>query len=126
MEYSQIILGFMASKGVTAYKLSNATTIAESTFSGWKKKPTSKIQADMIVKIAEYFNVSTDYLLGLVDEPSPIHLEHPVNQYYDISLEAYEVARAYDAVSFDSQNTIRNSLKLPEVKKGTGNAKKAI
>lgn len=52
----------------TAYQVGKATGIATSTLSDWKKgKSTPK--ADKLAKIADYFDVSTDYLLGKTDQP---------------------------------------------------------
>lgn len=68
MEISQKILSFMEEKGVTAYKLAKDIDISESTISKWKTKPTSKIDADIIGKIANYFNISADLFLGCTQE----------------------------------------------------------
>ena len=38
--------------------------------SNWKKGR-AKPGTDAIIKIAEYFNVTTDYLLGKTDDPDP-------------------------------------------------------
>lgn len=52
---------------VSAYKVSKETGIATSTLSDWKNgRSTPKV--DKLQKIAEYFNVSTDYFVG--DKPS--------------------------------------------------------
>lgn len=64
MEFSQYVLNFMESKGVTSYKLAKATGISESTFSKWRRNPTSKIDADILNKIAVFFDVSVDELIG--------------------------------------------------------------
>lgn len=56
-------------KGVTAYKVSQATGIATSTLTSWKKggytPKLSKLQ-----KIADYFGISVDYLTGDADKPA--------------------------------------------------------
>lgn len=31
-----------------------------------------KIQCDLIIKLAYYYNVSADFLLGIIDEPRPL------------------------------------------------------
>ncbi len=40
----------------------------KSTIASWEKKQPS---ADKLQKVADYFSVSTDYLLGRTDNPSP-------------------------------------------------------
>lgn len=49
-------------KNITRYKLASDLQIGNSTIYGWEKgqQPT----ADKLIKLADYFEVSTDYLLG--------------------------------------------------------------
>ena len=48
--------------GVTTYQVSKATGIGQSTFSSWKARR-NLISGDKAKKIADYFNVSVDYLM---------------------------------------------------------------
>lgn len=48
--------------GVTAYQVSKATGIPQSTLSNWKAKR-NLIRGDKAQKIADYFGVSVDYLM---------------------------------------------------------------
>lgn len=48
--------------GVTAYKVGKETGIASSTFTDWKNGR-SEPKKDKLQKIADYFNVSIDYLM---------------------------------------------------------------
>ena len=48
--------------GVTAYQVSKATGIAQSTLSNWKARR-NLIRGDKAQKIADYFGVSVDYLM---------------------------------------------------------------
>lgn len=53
----------MKEKGVTAYKVSSDTGIAQSTLSDWKSgKITPKI--DKLILLADYFDVDVEYLVG--------------------------------------------------------------
>lgn len=47
---------------ISPYKFSQATGIGQSTISMWKKKNATP-QGDTLQKVANYFGVSTDYLL---------------------------------------------------------------
>lgn len=47
--------------GVTPYKISKATGVSQSTLSDWKRGISSPKQ-DKLQKIADYFNVSLEYL----------------------------------------------------------------
>jgi|GEM_PF-627737 Helix-turn-helix. len=55
---------------ITAYRVSKETGITTATFSSWKQGRYTPKQ-DKLQKIAEYFNVSIDYLLGHTDDPTP-------------------------------------------------------
>ncbi len=48
-------------RGVTPYKVSQATGISRTTFSDWKKG-TYQLKMDKLQKIADYFDVSVEYL----------------------------------------------------------------
>lgn len=57
-------------KGITPYKVAKATGIATATLSDWKNgKSTPK--ADKMQKIADYFGVTLDYLLGNEQKETP-------------------------------------------------------
>ena len=62
------ILVLMKQRNVTQYRLAKDIGIAEGVFYAWKKK-TQKPSTDVVVKIAAYFNVSADYLLGIAENP---------------------------------------------------------
>jgi transcriptional regulator with XRE-family HTH domain len=49
--------------GVTAYQVSKATNITNSTFTEWKKG-TYNPKLDKLQKIADYFSVTLDYLIS--------------------------------------------------------------
>ena len=55
------ILFLMDQRGVTAKKLTTDLGISNSSVSDWKKG--SKPSSDVIVKLANYFHVTTDYIL---------------------------------------------------------------
>lgn len=56
------ILKLLSDSGITAKKLTEDINISSSAISEWKKGK-GKPSAEAIIKIAEYFNVSTDYIL---------------------------------------------------------------
>lgn len=59
----EIFEKLMKENNVTAYKVSKETGIATSTLTDWKKQRSTPKQ-DKLQKIADYFNVSIDYLTG--------------------------------------------------------------
>ena len=60
------ILELMKLKGVNAKELTSKTGLYSSAVTDWKKGK-SKPNTEAIIKMATYFGVSTDYLLGHVD-----------------------------------------------------------
>ena len=53
---------------INASKLSKEIGISSGLISQWKKG-LQKPSLDVVVKIADYFNISVDYLLGRTDKP---------------------------------------------------------
>lgn len=57
-------------RGLTNYKVSKDTGIAQSVLSTWKTKGTTP-RADKLQILAEYLDVSVDYLLGVQQNVQP-------------------------------------------------------
>lgn len=64
------ILDLMQKNGITAHKLEVEAPIAISSIQAWKNGK-SKPSLEAVSKIADYFGVSVDYLLGKTDNPTP-------------------------------------------------------
>ena len=62
------ILALLKENGITAKKLTSDLEISNSSVSDWKKG--SKPSCDVVVKLAKYFGVSTDYILLGKESPS--------------------------------------------------------
>lgn len=63
-------------KGLTKREVAERFNIAESTYGKWelgKRKPDLETLSDL----AAYFDVSTDYLLGQTDDPTPPNKKKP-------------------------------------------------
>lgn len=58
----EIFLKLLKAKGCSAYQVSKATGIAQSTLSDWKNGK-SVPKADKIQKIADFFGVSAEYIM---------------------------------------------------------------
>lgn len=69
-ETTKRILELMEAHGDTAYSLERDVLLPISTITKLKKD-IFKPSADVVVKVAKYYNVSTDYLLCLTDDPTP-------------------------------------------------------
>lgn len=55
-------------KDISIYQLEEEIDIGRNTIYQWNKRTPS---ADKLQKVADYFNVSVDYLLGRTDNPNP-------------------------------------------------------
>ncbi len=65
------LLGLIQAQGITQKNLSDKLHISTGNISDWKTGRSAP-KADALVKIADYFRVSTDYLLGRTDVPAPV------------------------------------------------------
>lgn len=56
-------------QGISINKLEEKIGLGKNTLYSWKKNTP---KGSNLIKVADYFNVSTDYLLGRTDEPASI------------------------------------------------------
>lgn len=70
-EVLQRIEQLKEAKGITVYRLMKDLNMSQSTYSTWIEKDRVP-KTDRLQVIAEYFNVSVDYLLNGTNEPEPI------------------------------------------------------
>ncbi len=63
------ILALMKERGVNAVRMTADLGLSHSAVTDWKKGK-AKPSVDAITKIADYFGVTIDYLLGRVDHPN--------------------------------------------------------
>lgn len=66
----EIFERLLKQKGVTPYRVYKDTGVSQSTLSDWKRGRSTP-KAEILSKIAEYFGVSVDYLLGKQEKPAP-------------------------------------------------------
>lgn len=55
-------------KGLTQQEVAEAINLSSNTYSRYERGYT-KIDPDSLIALSKYFNVSTDYLLGLIEAP---------------------------------------------------------
>ena len=68
MDILHKIFSLMEQKNINAFKLSKEIGVSSGLVSQWKKG-LQKPSLDVVVKIADYLDVSVDYLLGRTDKP---------------------------------------------------------
>lgn len=59
-------------KGISPSRLAEELGISKSSVTKWKQSSEMIPRSDALQKIAKYFDVSTDYLLGIKKEPSDL------------------------------------------------------
>lgn len=75
MTTNELIFNLISSKKLSIAEVAKATEISPVLFTQWKagrQKPST----EALSKLADYFNVSVDYLLGRTDDPTPISSLH--------------------------------------------------
>lgn len=77
--FYQRISDLSKKKGMSvSYVSMNLLGCSNGTATGWKKG--SQPSATVVAKAAEYFGVSADYLLGLIDDPKPLHAQYELSE----------------------------------------------
>ena len=72
------ILCLMSERGITAAQLTREAGITNGLITQWKQRK-QQPSRDNVAKIAAYFNVSTDYLMGVEKSATP-EGERPVDE----------------------------------------------
>lgn len=68
MQFSQRLVEIMTERKITAYRIDKDIGISNRLI-GYYRDGTNDPSAANLVKLANYFQVSVDYLLGLTDNP---------------------------------------------------------
>ncbi|KKI51205.1 helix-turn-helix domain-containing protein [Christensenella hongkongensis] len=71
MNFLERLEVLLKEKGVSATKMSLDLGFSKDAVFNWKKRGTIP-SGEMLAKVADYFGVSVDYLLGRSDNPSPV------------------------------------------------------
>ena len=117
----------MQEKNITFYKLSKETGITESAFSKWKKDKYKNPQQETVDKISQYFEVSSDYLLGKTDErdisnnveEKDITLNEPKEEYIlEKDIELYNLYKKLNNSNKKMLLDIGNTIFLYQKKNG--------
>ena len=108
-----IFVRLLAERGVTTADVCKATGISQSTLSNWKKR-NNVLSPALLGKIADYFHVSLDYMMGKEENPAAANTIFERQDIVKISDEAKHVAMIYDKLPPEVQKSIRTLLKYSE------------
>ena len=75
------------------------------------EKDTGAISTDLLIRIVEYFNVTTDYILGLSDIKRDLSGQIRMNQDMD---QCYDIVLRYNNLTVMNKKTLRCLLKRLE------------
>ena len=70
MEYYEIIKALREDRDMTQEELCKALNISQQSLSKYEKNE-RRLPIDILKRYATFFNVSTDYILGLTKNPNP-------------------------------------------------------
>lgn len=110
------------SRNVTPYKVAKETGVSTSTLSSWKKGRYTPKQ-DKLQKIADYFGVSVDYLLGVQNSgPQTDHEWYINNETGEVAQEVFDdpdLRLLFDAARDSRPEDIRMAAEMLRRLKGT-------
>lgn len=95
----EIFERLLAEHNVTAYRVAKETGITTATFTSWKQGKYTPKQ-DKLQKIADYFGVSIDYLMGRTQDPTPIKLNNVIENVEMVKIPIYgEIRAGYNSLA---------------------------
>lgn len=104
------ILNLIKSRGITAKELTTKLELSNSAITDWKKGK-AKPSTEAIIKLAVYFNVTSDYLLGLSDVTTSTT---EVVSDKNIVTEYSKIIDEYSKLDFKGQNVVRFTIQTEQ------------
>lgn len=108
------ILNLIKQSGITQQALLKDLGFNKSFISDWRAGKIHSPSSDKISKIADYFDVSTDYLLGHTDNPAPSNSNED-----DINLDELEFAllgEVRDLDDAEKEELVRMARRMRELR----------
>ena len=104
------VLSLIQQSGMGGFPLEKKIGLTQGTIKNWRAGK-NKISAEALSKLADYFNVSVDYLLGRTDDPHG--LQFPAEEMYHIPVIATVAAgfgQSIDGVEPDEYQLVPKSI----------------
>lgn len=79
-QFSQRVRALRLKRGMQSQVIAEKAGIARSTYAGYETQDRFP-PIETLTKLAEILNTSTDYLVGLTDDPEPKELTRNINDY---------------------------------------------
>lgn len=96
--------------------VANEIGVTQQAFSKYERDITN-IKVDVLIKLAEYFNVTTDYLLGLSDVKRDLQRQVEMNKDLDEYYELVEEFKSFDEYDKELLWNIVQKLKETSIKR---------
>ena len=100
-----IFVRLLADRGVTTADVCKATGISQSTLSNWKKR-NNILSPALLGKIADYFGVSLDFMMGKDDNFYPSEKTIELNESDSISIKDYVQRMVRDSLKNEKQDNL--------------------
>ncbi len=95
----EIFEKLLEERNVTAYRVAKETGITTATFTSWKQGKYTPKQ-DKLQKIADFFDVSIDYLMGRSEDPTPIKMSNVIDNVELVKIPIYgEIRAGYNSLA---------------------------
>jgi transcriptional regulator with XRE-family HTH domain len=91
MKFTEVVRILINGRGINRNKMLKDLGMGTGTFTTWERRGTIP-SAETVLKIAEYFNVSVDYILGKTDIKNKPAVDNgePISNHYVNVLKKYE------------------------------------
>ena len=102
-------------EGVTTYQVAKSTGISQTTFSDWKNGR-SVPKADKLQKIAEYFNVSVEYLMGASEQKEKplVNNDEELTEYLEELKHRSEMRMLFKLAKGATKEDVQQAVKIIE------------
>ena len=87
-----IFEALLKERGVTVAEVSRQTGIRQSTLSNWKKRD-NQLSGKNAILVADFFDVSVDYLMGRTDDPHGTTPKEQAGAQYYLNEESRQIAQ---------------------------------
>lgn len=102
----------LVERGITAYQVSRATGISQTTLSDWKKGRSSP-KLEKMQKIADYFGVSIDYFTEQ-KKPGTSEEDVELNEYLEMLKNRPECRMLFKLAKGATKNDVEQAVKIIE------------
>jgi len=119
MEFKDRLKFLRLNKKMTQEELGKKFNVIKQTISSWENG-NSRPDIDLASDLADFFNVTIDYLLGRVPLPSPTQLEPAPSQFSDDELALIEKYRKMKDDEKDTMHKVANHIAPDEQAAASG------